>query len=235
MIVLNLVSGATHVVLAGVVAFDGPIGAALALAAMGTIYTTIYEPAIIALTPQIVGERDLAAANSLNGMIDNGAVVVGPALGAVVLVWFSPEAALLVNAATFVYAAFATQRVRTRSTPTDVTEGGGKGPLAQMIVGFRALAESRTARVLVGFSVAASLDTTLPVADRVVALAQAAGVALTPAGATYPGGVDPHNSNIRLAPSRPPVAEVELAMAVVATCIKLASAEYKTGRAEIGD
>ena len=71
-----------------------------------------------------------------------------------------------------------------------------------------------------------SLDTTRPVADRVVALAKEAGVALTPAGATYPHKKDPHNSNIRLSPSRQPVAEVEAAMEVVALCVKLASAEY---------
>lgn len=72
-----------------------------------------------------------------------------------------------------------------------------------------------------------SLDTTLPVASQVVSLANAAGVSLTPAGATYPHGRDPHNRNIRLAPTRPPVAEVLEAMSVVALCVKLASAEYK--------
>lgn len=71
-----------------------------------------------------------------------------------------------------------------------------------------------------------SLYTDRPVAKRVIELAAEAGVALTTAGATYPGGVDPHNKNIRLAPSRPPLAEVEAAMQVVACCIKLASAEY---------
>ncbi|MCA9925618.1 MAG: aminotransferase class I/II-fold pyridoxal phosphate-dependent enzyme [Anaerolineales bacterium] len=71
-----------------------------------------------------------------------------------------------------------------------------------------------------------SLDTKLPVADRVIALAKEAGVALTPAGATYPHGKDPNNSNIRLSPSRPPVAEVAQAMEVVAVCVKLASAAY---------
>ena len=71
-----------------------------------------------------------------------------------------------------------------------------------------------------------SLDTDRPVASRVIELAAEAGVALTPAGATYPGGHDPHNKNIRLAPSRPPVEEVEEAMRVVAVCIRLASAEY---------
>jgi len=72
-----------------------------------------------------------------------------------------------------------------------------------------------------------SLDTTLPVADRVIALANEAGVSLTPAGATYPGGKDPNNSNLRLAPTRPELAEVRLAMHVVATCIRLASEEYE--------
>jgi DNA-binding transcriptional MocR family regulator len=70
-----------------------------------------------------------------------------------------------------------------------------------------------------------SLDTKLPVASRVVELANEAGVSLTPAGATYPNGKDPKNSNIRLAPTRPPVEEVKLAMEVVAICIKLASLE----------
>ncbi len=70
-----------------------------------------------------------------------------------------------------------------------------------------------------------SLDTAYPVADRVVALAKGAGVALTPAGATFPGGRDPENRNIRLSPSRPPVAEVARAMEVVSLCIQIASAE----------
>lgn len=74
-----------------------------------------------------------------------------------------------------------------------------------------------------------SLDTAKPVAEGVVALAKEAGVSLTPAGATYPNGEDPNNSNIRLAPTRPPVEEVRQAMEVVAACIKLASAEHNSG------
>ncbi|MGL4611837.1 MAG: aminotransferase class I/II-fold pyridoxal phosphate-dependent enzyme [Trueperaceae bacterium] len=70
-----------------------------------------------------------------------------------------------------------------------------------------------------------SLDTVKPVADCVIKLAHDVGVSLTPAGATFPNGQDPKNSNIRLAPTRPPVEEVKLAMEVVATCIQLASAE----------
>ena len=72
-----------------------------------------------------------------------------------------------------------------------------------------------------------TLETTKPVADRVVELAGAAGVSLTPAGATHPGGRDPHNSILRLAPTRPPVDEVRRALEVVAVCVGLASAEYE--------
>jgi DNA-binding transcriptional MocR family regulator len=75
-----------------------------------------------------------------------------------------------------------------------------------------------------------SLSTAKPVAGRVVELAKAAGVAVTPAGATYPFGKDPADSNIRIAPTRPPVKEVEKAMEVLALCIKLASAEYEAGK-----
>ncbi|OED36610.1 aminopeptidase [Chromatiales bacterium (ex Bugula neritina AB1)] len=70
-----------------------------------------------------------------------------------------------------------------------------------------------------------SLDTKKPVANRVVELAKEAGLALTPTGATFPDGIDPGNSNIRLAPTRPPLEEIEPAMEIVACCIKLASAE----------
>jgi DNA-binding transcriptional MocR family regulator len=70
-----------------------------------------------------------------------------------------------------------------------------------------------------------SLDTAGPVVRRVVELAAEAGVSLTPAGATYPGGEDPTGANLRIAPSRPPLAEVEKAMEILAVCIQLASAE----------
>lgn len=71
-----------------------------------------------------------------------------------------------------------------------------------------------------------SLDTQLPIASRVVQLAKEAGLALTPTGATFPDGIDADNKNIRLAPTRPPLEEVQQAMELVACCIKLASAEY---------
>jgi len=67
---------------------------------------------------------------------------------------------------------------------------------------------------------------TLPgLAKRVVQLAAEAGVKLTPAGATFPEGKDPHDRNIRLAPTYPELNDVKKAMEVFVNCVKLASIE----------
>ena len=70
-----------------------------------------------------------------------------------------------------------------------------------------------------------SLDVLDGTASRVVALAKDAGVALTPAGASFPQGRDPQDRNIRLAPTFPEPADVAAAMEAVATCVLLAAAE----------
>jgi aspartate/methionine/tyrosine aminotransferase len=70
-----------------------------------------------------------------------------------------------------------------------------------------------------------SLDVNDGTAARVVELAKQAGIALTPAGASFPGGNDPRDRNIRLAPTFPGLPEVTAAMEAVATCVLLAAAE----------
>ncbi|GAA2466976.1 aminotransferase class I/II-fold pyridoxal phosphate-dependent enzyme [Terrabacter carboxydivorans] len=73
-----------------------------------------------------------------------------------------------------------------------------------------------------------NLDVLDGTASRVVALAKQAGIALTPAGASFPLGNDPRDRNIRLAPTFPVLEEVRTAMAGVATCVALAAAEKLT-------
>ena len=70
-----------------------------------------------------------------------------------------------------------------------------------------------------------SLDVPKGCAQRVVALAKEAGVALTPAGATHPNGNDPEDRTIRIAPTFPELAEVAQAAEGVAVCVLLAAAE----------
>ena len=70
-----------------------------------------------------------------------------------------------------------------------------------------------------------SVDVMPGCAKRTLALCKEAGVTMTGAGATFPYGKDPQDSNIRIAPSLPPVAELEQAIAVFCTCLKLAALE----------
>lgn len=70
-----------------------------------------------------------------------------------------------------------------------------------------------------------SLDVLKGCAKRTVALAKEAGVIFTPAGATYPGGIDPQDSNIRIAPTYPPLSELRTAIEVLTLCVELSALE----------
>ena len=70
-----------------------------------------------------------------------------------------------------------------------------------------------------------SLNTMPGTAKRVWQLCKEAGVTMTNAGATFPYGMDPNDSNLRIAPSLPPVEELEQAMEIFTTCLKLAALE----------
>ena len=59
-------------------------------------------------------------------------------------------------------------------------------------------------------------------AKETVRLLAEAGVVMTGAGATYPYGYDPHDSNLRIAPTFPPLDELKTAMELFCVCAELA-------------
>lgn len=67
-------------------------------------------------------------------------------------------------------------------------------------------------------------------ARTVIEMAGKAGVKLTPAGAPFAYGLDPHNRVIRLAPSFPPLADIQQAMEIFTLCVELASIRQQLSR-----
>jgi CRP-like cAMP-binding protein/MFS family permease len=151
MVASDLVCALWQVGLALVAATNAPAVLALVFAALGAITGVVYLPATAATIPSLVEEDDLAAANALNGTIDQLVVIAGPAIGALLLLAGSTTAGFSLNAASFVISALLVGSIRTQSRPVDVTEGGTAGLLTQLSVGFRTILAMRAARVLVAY------------------------------------------------------------------------------------
>jgi DNA-binding transcriptional MocR family regulator len=74
-----------------------------------------------------------------------------------------------------------------------------------------------------------SVDTPDGCAKRTVSLCKEAGLAVTAAGSAFPYGIDPRDRNIRLAPSYPPIKDLELAMEIFCAACKVAALEKEAG------
>lgn len=132
-----------------VVLTTGPLWTLLVLNAGVAVVGAPYRPAAGALTADVVGEKDLAAANALYSVLVSGTVVAGPALGGALIAAGRPELGFGVNAASFLLAASLVRLIRTRS------RGGagrrGESLRAQFTDGVRAVVGSAVARTLVLF------------------------------------------------------------------------------------
>ncbi len=71
-----------------------------------------------------------------------------------------------------------------------------------------------------------SFDGTKGTAKEIVDKAKKAGVTLTPAGATWPYHKDPADSNIRIAPSYPPLEDLETAAKLFTVCVRMVTAKH---------
>src|ERR1700677_3855115 len=143
-----LASAAVMAAMAVVGATNAPPGLILVLAAASAVTLAPYQPAAGALTPEVVGEQDLAAANSLFSALENLVVVLGPGIGGLLLLTGRPVIGVAINAASFAVAAAVISRLRVRS------RGGGApedGVVQQLKTGLSALAAQPVAVAVVLF------------------------------------------------------------------------------------
>jgi MFS family permease len=111
------------VALAAVVETDGPVALILALTALASSAGTAERPAAMALLPRLVGEARLGPANALLHTVQDLGVVVGPAIGAVLLAVAPNSVAFLVNGLTFFVSAALISTLRRRVVPASAREG----------------------------------------------------------------------------------------------------------------
>lgn len=110
------------VALAAVVETDGPVALILALTALASSVGTAERPAAMALLPRLVGEARLGPANALLHTVQDLGVVVGPAIGAVLLAVAPNSVAFLANGLTFVVSAALISTLRRRGARVSARE-----------------------------------------------------------------------------------------------------------------
>ncbi len=144
-------------VLAIVTALDGPVGIAAAAAFLTTALGTAYRPAVVAMLPEMVDERDLASANAAESIVENLSVVLGPAIGAGLLVIGTTTFSFALNGVTFLASAALAGALQIRSRGGARLHEEGKSFWSGHVVhGFRELGQTADARVLGGFMLGTS-------------------------------------------------------------------------------
>jgi MFS family permease len=105
MVVSDVVRALAMLLLAVTAAAGLPVVLAPVLAAVATAAATPYPPCVVAATPRLVPDPDLAGANAARSAVGALCIVAGPALGGALLLVGSPTDAFLANAATFMLSA----------------------------------------------------------------------------------------------------------------------------------
>ena len=134
-----------------VMAASGPIALILLLAVATSAVGTVYLPVSGALIPETVPDQDLAAANGLFGICENLVVIVGPAIGGLLLLAGRPVWGIGFNLATYAVAAALVLRMRVRSSGPALA--GGVHPARRIAEGARALRRHRRPGLVVAFCV----------------------------------------------------------------------------------
>jgi MFS family permease len=145
----SLLSFLAMIGVALVVAKDGPPALALAFGALSICFVSAYRPAAGAVIPDVVSEKELVTANALFGGLENLVVVVGPAIGGLVLVAGSAAVGVTLNALTFLAAGLLVYGLDVRSH--GAAGAAGESALSQFADGFRALRRAPMVVVLIVF------------------------------------------------------------------------------------
>lgn len=124
MITSDVIRMALMLVLALVAAARLPIVLAPVLAALATAAATPYLPCVSAVTPRVVPDADLPGANAARSAVAGLGIIVGPALGGVLLLLGSPAIAFALNALTFGLSALAVLGIRARGIFRPARAGG---------------------------------------------------------------------------------------------------------------
>src|SRR5262245_10349059 len=199
--------------LVALVAAAGPGQVGSALTVLASAAGSAERPAALALMPRLVGESRLGAANALLHTVQELGVVVGPAIGAVLLAAGPSWLAFAVNAGTFAASAALVSTIRDRSRPPRVRGNAA----AQVAFGLRTA--RKTAFVVALFVVSGTVEFTygaqtvqlVVYAEHSLGLgAGGYGVLLTALGV---GGVLSTLVNARLATAR------RVSLVVVATAV----------------
>jgi len=154
MVTSDLARAALMFMLAAAAAASMHAGIAIALAFLTAVAATPYGPAVAALTPSVVKERSLAGANAIMGTVEHTALIVGPAIGGLLLILGSPSLAFFVNGVTFLFSAGCVVAIRTRSGGEETEER--VSTLRRLAEGTSAVRSSPEAAIVVGFVFAAS-------------------------------------------------------------------------------
>jgi MFS family permease len=112
MIVSDVARMGLMVLLAAVAAARLPILLAPLIAATATAATAPYLPCVAAVTPRVVEDADLPGANAARSAVAGLGIIIGPALGGLLLLLGSPAFAFALNAVTFGLSALAVLAIR---------------------------------------------------------------------------------------------------------------------------
>jgi predicted MFS family arabinose efflux permease len=122
-----------------------PIGLIVGLAVLTACFATPYSPASVGLLPALLPEEDLASANAVAHSLESLALVVGPAVGGVLLVIGNPATAFAINAGTFTASALCLLLVRRGPKPQASADDDADD---SFLAGFRAMRSDASVLVI---------------------------------------------------------------------------------------